>query len=548
MIEDAASGTVEERLRNRIGRNRPQCFQSLAQALVGTIGHGSGAVGTRLGNALGSAFTKIVGEEFSLMVSITTDRTWSGVKTGWTWISDHVFSPLKAGLRGVKDYFSDRYDDIKDVWSNLRTKLHDGWTWISKYVFAPFKTGIAAIKTAFSNAKKGIAHVWDELKNAVAKPVKFIVNTVYTDGIQSWWNKLAKSVHVKGVNLPDVKLGFAGGGVMPGYTPGRDVHSFYSPTAGRLDLSGGEAIMRPEWTRAVGGPRAVAQMNAAAKSGRAFKDGGVIDNITDWLGSTWSKTWHGIVGHFGNPLSKLSQIGGGNFGKIVGALPRLAVTGLKDTLKGLFSGGGGGTTTPGSLGSLGGGAGSWTGPGMGWKKMWALVHAAIPGAVLTSAFRPGAIAAGTGLPSMHSLGRAIDVGGSPLVMHQVFEWVKSHFPNSKEIIHSQEGLNQVYKGRPFLYPEPTRSAHFNHTHWGFKDGGTVAKAKLYDNGGYLPTGTTVVQNNTGKPEPVFTPEQLAKLGTGVHIENLVVRDERAAFQEAEAANRRTRIRSGLSRR
>jgi len=96
MIEDAASGTVEERLRNRIGRNRPQCFQSLAQALVGTIGHGSGAVGTKLGNALGSAFTKIVGEEFSLMVSITTDRTWSGVKTGWTW-TVRLFEPTKLG-------------------------------------------------------------------------------------------------------------------------------------------------------------------------------------------------------------------------------------------------------------------------------------------------------------------------------------------------------------------------------------------------------------------------------------------------------------------
>lgn len=78
--------------------------------------------------------------------------------------------------------------------------------------------------------------------------------------------------------------GYASGGVLPGYTPGRDVHRFYSPTAGPLSLSGGEAIMVPEWTRAVGGPAAVERMNRAARGSRpagrsgmrAFADGGTF--------------------------------------------------------------------------------------------------------------------------------------------------------------------------------------------------------------------------------------------------------------------------------
>lgn len=63
--------------------------------------------------------------------------------------------------------------------------------------------------------------------------------------------------------------GYASGGVLPGYTPGRDVHRFWSPTAGGLALSGGEAIMVPEWTKSVGGPAAVEQMNRAARGGSA---------------------------------------------------------------------------------------------------------------------------------------------------------------------------------------------------------------------------------------------------------------------------------------
>lgn len=73
------------------------------------------------------------------------------------------------------------------------------------------------------------------------------------------------------------------GGVLPGYTPGRDVHMFSSPTGGQLALSGGEAIMRPEWTRAVGGPAAVAAMNRAA---RGFAGGGVLRFATGGTVST----------------------------------------------------------------------------------------------------------------------------------------------------------------------------------------------------------------------------------------------------------------------
>lgn len=82
---------------------------------------------------------------------------------------------------------------------------------------------------------------------------------------------------------------YASGGVTPGYTPGRDVHHYYSRTGGKLSLSGGEAIMRPEWTAAVG-TSYVHAANAAARSGGTsgvrrfmnggtFADGGVLDDM-----------------------------------------------------------------------------------------------------------------------------------------------------------------------------------------------------------------------------------------------------------------------------
>lgn len=62
------------------------------------------------------------------------------------------------------------------------------------------------------------------------------------------------------------RTGLATGGILPGYTPGRDVHNFVSPTGGALGLSGGEAVMRPEWTRVVG-PDFIHAANRAARQG-----------------------------------------------------------------------------------------------------------------------------------------------------------------------------------------------------------------------------------------------------------------------------------------
>ncbi|MFI9558878.1 hypothetical protein [Nonomuraea endophytica] len=109
------------------------------------------------------------------------------------------------------------------------------------------KAAIDRLIARYTTAPKAINDALNKIKD---KPVKI---KVQADGF---------------VTLPGgMRAGlWASGGVLPGYTPGRDPHMFYSPTGGMLGLSGGEAVMRPEWTRAVG-PRAVEQMNAAARSG-----------------------------------------------------------------------------------------------------------------------------------------------------------------------------------------------------------------------------------------------------------------------------------------
>lgn len=178
------------------------------------------------------------------------------VGAGATWLWKNAISPAMNGIRSV---ISDVYNvGIKPVLGLLRT-------------------AIGKVGDAFESARAAIKIAWDKVKGIAKAPVAFVINTVYNKGIVGTWNKVAKAFGAPRLSEFHPE-GFATGGVLPGYTPGRDVHL--------AALSGGEAVMRPEWTRAVG-PGYVHAMNAAARGGgvrgvqRAlglpgFADGGIF--------------------------------------------------------------------------------------------------------------------------------------------------------------------------------------------------------------------------------------------------------------------------------
>jgi len=190
----------------------------------------------------------------------------------WGLIDEYVIQAFVRGVQRLWDAVTSILGWIVDKWNWLKDKLWEIWSWIDGYVFAPIGRGLDTVKGWFQAAVDGIGWIWDGLKAAAAKPVKFVIDTVWNNGILKAWNQIAEFLPGIDTKAP-VALGelgnYASGGVLPGYTPGRDVHDFYSPTAGRLHLSGGEAIMRPEWVRAVGGAQMVEKMNRAARRGDA---------------------------------------------------------------------------------------------------------------------------------------------------------------------------------------------------------------------------------------------------------------------------------------
>lgn len=231
---------------------------------------------------------KVVGGVFKWLYSNAVKPVVGWIRAGlqlvWTG-AKVVFGWLTAGLKAVGGVFKWLWNNgVKPAFAGIRAVISTVWESGIKPVFDRIKDATGRVAAAFEVARKGIKLAWDKVKGIARTPVKFIIDTVYNGGIVRVWNKVAK---VFGAPTLDPIKGFATGGVLPGYTPGRDVHL--------AALSGGEAVMRPEWTRAVG-PGYVHSMNSAARSGGvagvqralglpAFADGGIFG----WVKSAASK-------------------------------------------------------------------------------------------------------------------------------------------------------------------------------------------------------------------------------------------------------------------
>ncbi len=246
--------------------------------------------------------------------AIVTAWNWirDGATAVWDWIREGVLWAWNMEVEGWSNAFNIAKDFILGVWETLKNALLAGWQWIDANVFTSLRVGLDVVKNAFGLAVDGVTTLWDNVRAAAAKPIKFVIQRVFNDGIVSAWNKVADWVGLDKVQPyePEWLGAFADGGVLPGYTPGRDPYTFVEPRSGlKIGLSGGEAIMRPEWVKAVGGVAAVDAMNKTAASsgvsgvrkqlgeGAAFANGGVVGDLDKRVASLFGK----LKGEHGKP-------------------------------------------------------------------------------------------------------------------------------------------------------------------------------------------------------------------------------------------------------
>lgn len=509
---------------------------------------------------------RLLGDVFRWLYEHVVKPVWSGisltVKTYGTAIKAVWVTVLQPALRALGEVFRWLYDSvIKPVWSGIRTVISTAWNAI-KPVFSAIKTGVSAVATAFGKARDGIRTAWNALEGIAKKPIKFVIQTVLNNGLIKAFNWLGKKVG--GPHIDPIPLPFAQGGVLPGYTPGRDVHRFYSPTAGVLDLSGGEAIMRPEFTKAMGGPAGIARLNRLARAGRvqgdvgaiggrAYAGGGVIDwikqqgaNAFNWMGDTGSAIWNA----FKNPLdflkSKMPSVTGvgGVVKDLANASASKLLTSTVSKVKSMFS------TFNKAFGAGGG-------PKFAKMRSWIMNHLGIPylwggtgprydcSGFTQAASRAGGVSiprvardqqrASARIPGAAVRGGDLGFFGVPAhhVLMSMGNGRWAHAPRTGDVTK----ISTLSPG-----------AFTNYGRTFFANGGIVP---TFDRGGILPPGVSAVRNATGRSEGLVPTDLLRGGDTYIEIKlslddlrQLKTLEEFLNMLERSRVNRRRTERSG----
>ncbi|OKJ42685.1 peptidoglycan DD-metalloendopeptidase family protein [Streptomyces sp. CB01580] len=302
---------------------------------------------------------------FKLLGAIVKWLWNEAVKPVFNWIAEKAKwlyeKYIKPHIGDAKKAFDLLGKAVKSLWDSA-VKPVLGWIadkvkWLYDKAIKPhtddIRRAVDLMARGFETAKKDIKKSWDQLKNIAKEPVKFIIEHVYNKGIVPLWNGVASITGADKLKPIDVKK-FNTGGIMSGYSPGRDDRL--------IAVGGGEAVMRPEWTRAVGADR-INQWNAAARSGGvggvqraiasgtpAFANGGIVGWIRD-KASDAGKFLSGALDFLdpsklfdkakGLAKSTMEPILANPWAKSVAKMPLRMLTDMKDMVTGFFSGAGG---------------------------------------------------------------------------------------------------------------------------------------------------------------------------------------------------------------
>ena len=211
-------------------------------------------------------------------------------------------------LRQIDTMFGGHLARNRHVWTTFWSGIKSTTSNAINSVRTTISNVLGRIQNAFATAKTNISRIWAGVKAVVSAPIEWVRNNVYNRPLVPVWNRVAGLV-----GGPKLSAYASGGvhGVRPGYTPGRDNQI--------IAVGGGEAIMRPEWTR-VAGKGYVDAANKAARSGGTRAVGEFIAHE----GLPGFQTG-GIVGWIRNKISG----GVAGLGDLLGKLKDWALGGLR---------------------------------------------------------------------------------------------------------------------------------------------------------------------------------------------------------------------------
>ncbi|MFB9800659.1 hypothetical protein [Streptomonospora salina] len=443
-----------------------------------------------------------------------------------------------VGLRRrAVEIFTNIRDWVTDRARALRTRVTDAVDSLRSRVIS-----------SFEKARDGVKKVWSKLKSVAKKPVRFVIQRVYNDGIRKVWNWVADKVGLGTLDKVKLPSGFARGGVLPGSSSWRQGDDQMVPmrkgegvavseamrvpalrnellTWNRLGVSGGTSALQ-RYAQGNRPPMGTSRGVRDMAQGAGFAQGGILGSVSDF-GKEVTKGF--LTGGFGKAVNKvtapLTDVVADKFGRDgFEGLPTRAVGTLVGDLKkklksflGFFSGGADDWVGMESASKRLRRAAKWVDTQVGKPYQWggggnpswdcsgfmAGIENKIRGIAparryTTMDFRGSSAPAGwqQGLRSPFEVG--VVNGASARGSHMAGTLLGANVESS--------GSGGVHKGSG---ARGSRSGYFSHQ-YGFKPVAGEGRAMgglVYDDGGMLQPGLSLVDNQSGKPEAVYTAAQ-----------------------------------------
>ena len=395
------------------------------------------------------------------------------IKTWWNGVVKPIFTALKFYFENVlfpifrflwnnviKPVFEGVAGTIKRVWNDLIKPVFEALgSFIETKVAPAFKRGVSAIETA-----------WNAIKNVAKKPVNFVIDTVYNNGLRAGFNKVADTLGLDKFMLP--KMAKVGGG------------------GGRRG-TGARAPQAAHPNAAMGGV------------GDVFdKVKGVVGGGFDWVKGLASKGWGWVKDKIMSPVTgALGRVGSGPFGQVAKGAGSSVINGAVDWLKSKFLGqqeSGTGVFAPGRV--LAKGSYRIGMPYLGYPGHYGSDYPAAVGTPVRS------LAGGI-------VTRAMTLGDS------YGKHVYVSHPSGVETRYAHLSSYNVMPGQAVAAGQvigavgSTGNSTGPHLHFEYRKNGTAmnpAGLGVFDKGGWLKPGMGGI-NMSSKPEPVFSDQQWATL-------------------------------------